>query len=106
MYEVALKLVRESPCDPKTLARAARDFTEREPAFAHGAGFAALHWLVRGHGYEITSLDVWVAYHSTLKAAERLGNVSDTKTLIRQLVEQEAAGGFVRQILRRELALT
>ena len=105
LYEVALKLVRESPCDPKTLARAARDFAEREPHFAHGAGFAALYWLTRGHGYEITSIDVWGAYHSTLKAAEHLGSLSDTKTHIRQLVAQEAAGGFVRQVLGRELAL-
>jgi hypothetical protein len=105
MYEVALKLVRESPCDPKTLARAARDFAEREPAFAHGAGFAALNWLTRGHGYEITSIDVWGAYYSTLKAAEHLGTLSDTKKSIRQLVSQEAAGGFVRQILGRELEL-
>jgi hypothetical protein len=105
MYEVALRLVRESPCDPKTLTRAARDFAEREPAFAHGAGLAALHWLTQGHGYEITSIDVWGAYHSTLKAAEQLGTLSDTKTRIRQLVAQEAAGGFVRQVLGRELAL-
>jgi hypothetical protein len=40
-----------------------------------------------------------------LKAAERLGSLSDTKTRIRQLVEQEVAGGFVRQILGKELAL-
>lgn len=106
MYDVALRLVRESPCDPKTLARAARDFTEREPGFAYGAGFAALQWLTRGHGYEITSLDVWGAYHSTLKAAERLGTFERTKENIRQLVAQEAAGGFVRQVLGRELELT
>ena len=105
MYDVALKLVRESPCDPKTLTRAARDFTERDPGFAEGAGFAALYWLTRGHGYEITSIDVWGAYYSTLKAAERLGSLSDTKTRIRQLVAREAAGGFVRQILGKELAL-
>ncbi len=105
LYEVALKLVRESPCDPKTLTRAARDFAEREPHFAHGAGFAALYWLTLGHGYEITSIDVWGAYHSTLKAAEQLGTLSDTKTRIRQLVGQQAAGGFVRQVLGRELEL-
>jgi hypothetical protein len=105
MYEVALKLVRESPCDPKTLARAARDFAEREPAFAHGAGFAALRWLTEGHGYEVSSVDVWSAYYSTLKAAEHLGVLSDTKTRIRQLVAQEAVGGFVRQVLGKELAL-
>jgi hypothetical protein len=105
LYDVALKLVRESPCDPKTLARAARDFVEREPAFAHGAGFAALYWLTRGHGYEITSLDVWGAYHSTLKAAAQLGTPEDSKARIKELVAQEATGGFVRQILGRELAL-
>jgi len=105
LYEVALKLVRESPCDPKTLARAARDFADREPRFAYGAGFASLYWLTHGHGYEITSIDVWGAYHSTLKAAEHLGTLSDTKNHIRQLVAQEAAGGFVRQVLGRELAL-
>jgi hypothetical protein len=106
LYEVALKLVRESPCDPKTLARAARDFVEREPNFAQGAGFAALYWLTLGHGYEISSIDVWGAYHSTMKAAEQLGTTNETKMRIRQLVAQEAAGGFVRQILGRELTLT
>lgn len=69
LYELAVELVRDSPCDPKTLARAARDYAYREPAFAQHAGLAALRWLVRGHGYEITSLDVWGAYHDTLKAA-------------------------------------
>lgn len=105
MYELALRLVRESPCDPKTLARAARDFAEREPDFAQGAGLAALRWLTLGHGYEISSIDIWGAYHSTLKAAEHLGTLNDTKQCIRQLVAQEAAGGLVRQILGRELDL-
>ena len=106
MYEAALRLVRESPCDPKTLTRAARDFVELEPSFALGAGLAALRWLTHGHGYEISSIDVWSAYHSTLKAAEHLGTLNDTKLTIRQLVAQEAVGGFVRQILGRELELT
>ncbi len=106
LYELALNLVRSSPCDPKTLARAARDFAEKEPLFARGSGLAALHWLVRGHGYEITSLDVWGAYHSTLKAAEQLSAVNETKDTIRNLITSEAAGGFVRQTLGRELGLS
>ena len=105
MYDVALRLVHQSPCDPKTLARAARDFVEREPSFAYGSGLAALQWLTRGHGYEISAIDVWGAYHCTLKAAERLGTLEPTKDNIRQMVSQEAAGGFVRQVLGRELAL-
>ena len=104
-YDVALRLVSESPCDPKTLARAACDFAERQSKFALGSGLAALHWLARGHGYEIGSLDVWTAYHSALKATEQLGSISDTKAVIRQIALREAPGGIVRQVLGRELQL-
>ena len=34
-------LANRTPCDPKTLTRAARDFAEKNPAFAVGAGLAA-----------------------------------------------------------------
>jgi hypothetical protein len=105
LLDMALKLVQDSPCDPKTLARAARDFVESEPTFARGAGLAALQWLVRGQGYEVTSADVWGAYANTLRAANRLGTNVDTKEAIRKLVNTEAAGGFVRQVLGRELEL-
>ena len=105
LYGLALELVRDSPCDPKTLARAARDYAEREPAFAQGAGLAALSWLVRGHGYEITGLDIWGAYHDTLKAAAQRGKLEETRAVIRGLVSAEGPGGFVRQVLGRELGL-
>jgi hypothetical protein len=105
MFELALKLVRNSPCDPKTLTRAARAHLDREPEFAEGAGFAALRWLVLDFGYEITSLDVWAAYHATLNAAEKLGHGDKVKASIRELVQEERRDGFVRQILGRELGL-
>jgi hypothetical protein len=103
MYDLALDLVRDSPCDPKTLARAARDYAEREPAFAAGAGLAALRWITRGYGYEIAAFDVSSAYHSTLTAAERLGQVEEIKTVIRKLIAAECADGFVRRVLGHEL---
>jgi hypothetical protein len=104
-YDLAIALARQSPCDPKTLARAARDFAEKQPGFAQEAGFASLYWLSLGHGYEIASLDVWSAYHSTLKAAEQLGRVNEAKQLIRGLFAQARQDGFARQILSRELEL-
>ena len=52
------------------LARAARDFREKGPAFATSAGLLSLHWLAQGYGYEITGADVWEAYRATLAAAE------------------------------------
>ncbi len=61
LLDEAIALARRSPSDPKTLARAARDFAEDEPGFALQSGLLSLHWLVQGYGYELTSADVWMA---------------------------------------------
>jgi hypothetical protein len=53
-WELAIKLARASPRDPKTLIRAARDFNESNSVFALEAGLAALHRLGQGYGYELT----------------------------------------------------
>lgn len=105
MYDLALELVRDSPCDPKTLIRAAGTYAEKQPEFAEGAGLAALRWLVQGFGYEITALDVWGAFHAVLKSAATLGRAEETKASIRSLVATEPPGGFVRKVLGRELGL-
>jgi hypothetical protein len=106
LYDDALALASRTPCDPKTLARAARDFAEKQPAFAASAGLLSLYWLVQGYGYEITSVDVWDAYRATLAAAERQGTSADVKERIRKLVVAEGAGErFVTKVLGRELGL-
>jgi hypothetical protein len=46
---------------------------------------AALQWLTRGHGYEITALDIWGVYHSTLKAAGHLRTPNDSKSHTKEL---------------------
>jgi hypothetical protein len=105
LYDEALALAKRTPCDPRTLTRAARDFAEREPSFAINAGLLALHWLVQGYGYEITGADVWAAYTSTMKAAERNGNAVEIRERVRKLVASETRGGFIRGILGTELGL-
>lgn len=105
LYDEALALASRTPCDPRTLARAARDLAEARPVFAVGAGLLALHWLVQGYGYEITGADVWAAYSSTMKAAETNGNAGEVRERIQKLVGAEKAGGFVSTILGRELGL-
>ena len=52
LFDEAVALANRTPCNPRTLTRAARDFAEKNPAFAVEAGFAALRWLVQGYGYE------------------------------------------------------
>jgi hypothetical protein len=106
LYDEALALASRTPCDPKTLTRAARDYTEQQPAFAVGAGLLALYWLVQGFGYEITSAHVWEAYRSTLSAAERHGSAADVKGRVRNIVAAEGAGQrFVTEVLGKELGL-
>ena len=100
--EVAGELANQSPCDPKTLTRAARDFVEKDPGFALTAGLAALRWLSAGYGYEVSSADVWAAYSHTMTAAEHLGRRDEVRQRIRAFV---ANNGFVAQVLRSELGL-
>ena len=106
LFDEAIQLANRTPCDPKTLTRAARDFADERPEFAIEAGLAALRWLVEGYGYEITGLDVWAAFTSTMKAAEKAGRAGEVRSQIRTLIASETYGEkFVTRILGRELGL-
>jgi tetratricopeptide (TPR) repeat protein len=107
LYDLAGKLAWASPCDPKTLNRAARDHIESQPEFARDVAIASLHWLARGHGFEITARDVYTAYHYAMNAAEVCGSTKDTRSRIREIVEGDSSPGmFVRQVLGREFGLS
>ncbi|MES9887776.1 MAG: hypothetical protein ABW140_13275 [Candidatus Sedimenticola sp. 6PFRAG1] len=101
LYDLALELANRTPCDPKTLTRAARDYLDTEPAFALGSAMAALRWLSEGWGYEVTSGDVVEAYDRAMDAASRLNKVDEVADQIRQLVESNESASmlFVRQSL-------
>ncbi|MGB5495066.1 MAG: hypothetical protein WBM97_11380 [Sedimenticolaceae bacterium] len=105
LFDLALDLAHRTPCDPKTLTRAARDYLEPEPAFALGSAMAALRWLSEGWGYEVTSADVVEAYDRAMDAALRLSSVDEVNNRIRQLVDskESASMQFVRQSLLRRL---
>lgn len=87
LFDEAIALAKASPCDPRTLTRAARDFVEKRPLFATEAGLTALQWLVEGHGYEITSADVWAACSHTLHAARNAGHGEEVRARIQLLVD-------------------
>ncbi len=106
LFDEAITLANQSPCSPQTLTRAARDFSEKNPAFAIEAGMTALRWLVEGYGYDITSVDVRDAYSRTLHAATVAGLEEETRRRIRALVASEVFGDrFVTRVLGRRLGL-
>jgi hypothetical protein len=98
LFDEAVALANATPCDPKTLTRAARDFAQTNPAFAIEAGLAALRWLVQGYSYEITSANVWAAYSHTTKAAATVDGGHDIRRRIPRTRRQR---GCPRR-LRRE----
>jgi len=106
LYDEALALARESPCDPRTLARAARDLAEERPSFAVEAGLPALRWLATGYGYEITSADVYEAYRRTMEAAGRVGSLESTRKRIHELLDDDGSHEFVVRMLRASMKVS
>ncbi len=102
LYDLALELANRSPCDPKTLTRAARDYLDSAQEFALGSALTALRWLSEGWGYEVTHVNVMEAYDRAMDAATLLNRADDVTEQIRQLVEANDNGArqFVRQALR------
>ncbi len=103
LYDEALALAERSACDPKTLARAARDYAQKRSDFAVRAGLLSLHWMMQGYGYELTGADVMDAYRATLEAAAHQGRVAEVEALIRKMAATGDVDGFVSKVLGRAL---
>ena len=86
LYDEAIALAQRTPCDPRTLTRAALDFAATQPRFAVEAGLGALRWIAAGYGYEITGVDVLAACSSTLAAARNGGWSDEIEARIRALI--------------------
>jgi hypothetical protein len=106
LFAIAIELANNSPTDPRTLARAARDFAESQPKFAVAAGIASLRWISLGHGYEITGLDVLDAYAAVMKAASMAGvEAQQIKAWVRDLLASTPTGNqFMKTVLAHHLA--
>jgi len=99
-YDLAIKLAWRSPCDPKTLLRAARDRLDEAPAFAADAALAALHWMAAGYGYELTNLDALAARDRALEAAARLGQTDPVRQHIERILADPGPGiAWLRKVL-------
>ena len=69
------------------------------------AGLHALAWMAKGHGYELTGLDVHAAYDGVMLAARNL-EIDDlrAKAQVRQMIDAQQAGeNFVQRTLKTQL---
>ena len=104
LYAVAIQLIQRSSADPRTLTRAARDFCLNQPDFASECALAALHWISRGHGYEITAGEVQDAFDALIAATRATwGDVQRAKTQVQDLITGSPAQRFMLAALQRSL---
>ena len=102
LYLLAIDLIQRSPADPRTLTRAARDFCTSQPGFAAECALAALHWISRGHGYEITAGEVQEAFDALIAATHAAGrDVQRARTQVQDLITGSPAQKFMLVILIR-----
>jgi hypothetical protein len=101
LFELAIELVGQSPADPRTLSRAAKDFALNRPEFAISAGLLSLLWISRGYGYRITAGEVREVYTALVQAGSHAGvTEGQIKTRINDLLAaNKNRDGFVDSIL-------
>jgi hypothetical protein len=90
LFVEAARLAWASPCDPRTLNRAARDHLKTQPDFAMQCALASLHWMSMGHGYELTGQDVQDAHRMAIEAASITQQNEKVHATIGQLLTPES----------------
>ncbi|PQV44145.1 hypothetical protein [Paraburkholderia sp. BL21I4N1] len=100
LFDLAVSLIQTSPADPRTLIRAAKEFAQRQPAFAMVCGMAALHWIDAGAGYEITAAEVLDAHAALTGTASMNGTSLDAlNARLRRQFGEHTASSFVGKVL-------
>jgi len=89
LFEQATRLAWASPCDPRTLNRAARDHLKTQPDFAMQCALASLHWMSMVHGYELTGLDVLEAHRFAIEAAAATQQTLQARESIEQVLASD-----------------
>jgi hypothetical protein len=89
LFDQATRLAWASPCDPKTLNRAARDHLKTQPAFALQCALASLHWMSMGHGHELIGMDVQDAYRIAIEAAAATQQTEQALATIEQVLASD-----------------
>lgn len=89
LFDQATRLAWASPCDPKTLNRAARDHLKTQPEFAMQCALASLHWMSMGHGYELIGMDVQDAYRIAIEAAAATQQTEKALATIEQVLASD-----------------
>lgn len=100
LFALAVELANQSPTDPRTLTRAARDFAVDQPQFAINAALSALRWVAHGHGYEITGADILETAQALQQASTQAGvDQQQLSALLAPILAETPARHLLHQVL-------
>lgn len=104
-FGIALACANTGDTEPKTLIRAARDFAQQEPAFAAAIALQAIRVLLRGGGYEPTTLDMKAAAEALFEAATACGQIPWAVDQVEQLIREAGARAdtFMKAMLELQI---
>jgi hypothetical protein len=96
--DLAVRLAQNSPCEPRTLNRAAKDLLAENPSAALAIAMSSLRWMCEGAAYELTGIDVYSACWSAMKAADTANQGDETARQIARLARRHP---FVHDFCRQ-----
>jgi len=97
--DLAVKLALTSPCEPRTLNRAAKDLLAQSPSAALAIAMSSLRWMCEGAAYELSGIDVYSACSSAMKAADAANQGDETARQIARLTRHHPfVHDFCRQV--------
>jgi len=100
--DIALQCASLGTAEPRTLVRAARDFSESQPVFAAQVALKAIEDLLEGCGYEPTALDIARAHDYLMKAARSCGKIEWAMAGVQRLLARGSPPHD--QLMRQALA--
>lgn len=102
--DIALDCAADHEAAPATLIRAARDFAQKDPAFAAGVALHAIKHLLAGRGYDASPLDIDDAVAHLITAARQIDRASWALDQLRRIVEDGSGDDLMVKRLRLLIA--
>ena len=91
--DLALECAAHHGADPSTLARAARDYNTKEPAFAATIALLAISHLLTGGGYDPAVSEITDAVGYLMSASSKIGAADWARKELGKLAEDPCSPG-------------
>ena len=98
--DIALDCAADHEAAPATLIRAARDFAQKDPAFAAGVALHAIEHLHAGRGYDASPLDINDAVAHLMTATRQIDRTAWALDQLRRIADGRSGEDLMAKRLR------